>query len=587
MGSEYFFRRREFQKRGLTPFLVALLGVTNVSAEGQGGANSCAHPYWQNTLRCQVLTLLNPLPMPMPPPQPVPDAPANVGAIKEFTRVDLPDLGVRCVDGTRPIIYVDKAVGAPSNKWLITMTGGEFCAAQDLDGNGSHESGQECLDAYIEQNAALMGTAGQPAMTALTDQYGNIGVQSADVQINPVFAGYNRVRVHKCGFDRHSGRATHLGVSATVPEGGPTISYDLYNHGQKIVLAALDTLRGENDAGLSYPTWVNVGGAVTPTTESLPSIAAAEQVLLIGHSAAAHGLYQNADRYAAFLRAMPGFSGDVRAVHDAQFQPSVENEAAFDPAQNPDPALNNTLFDQRMTGNTVASGGYDSFRYHGHPNSPFVKDYQAWLEAGAGLETILDASCVAAHTASNDAWKCTDRFHVRLHHESTSALLREDYFDPNLDHTNQPYGYILWWGELGAYLHCNGMVDAGVADMFTFSPCPPTATVQQSTLRLIVQATHFRDGVFTLAENVLNADSSDDPGTIFVWMPACASHEGAYDDRQFFETSIAKAGTLKSYREFMQDFVAAAPAGIIETRAHFLDDARSECGPLLLKDSFD
>jgi hypothetical protein len=565
---------------------VLLLTLASASVHAGAPANSCSDPYWQNTLRCQMLAVLNP--MPMPPPQPVPNPPATVNQIRDFTRVDLPDLDVRCVDGTRPILFIDKAVGAPSNRWIITMTGGEFCAAQDLDQNGSHESGQECLDDYIAQHGALMGSAGQPAMTALTDQFGNIGIQSADPTRNPMFAGYHRVRVHKCGFDRHSGRATHPGVSATLPMGGPTINYDLYNHGQKIVLAALEMLRGPNDAGLSYPTWVNVGGVVTTTTESLPSITAAEQVVLIGHSAAAHGLYQNADRYAAALRAMPGFSGDVRAVHDAQFQSAVENEAAFDPAQNPDPQVHNTLFDQRTSGTTLAAGAYDSYRYHGHPNSPLVRDYRAWLEApGASLATVLDASCVAAHTASNDAWKCSDRFHVRLHHESTPALLREDYFDPNSDHINEPYGYILWWGELAVYLHCNGLVDAGVPDLFAFSPCPPTATRAQSTLRLAVQATHFRLGVHTLAENVVNADPTDDPGSVFVWMPSCGSHEGAYDDPQYYDTSVWKDGVLKSYREFLQDFVAAPATGVIEYRASFLDGAISECAPLLLRDGFD
>ena len=106
-------------------------------------------------------------------------------------------------------------------------------------------------------------------------------------------------------------------------------------------------------------------------------------------------------------------------------------------------------------------------------------------------------------------------------------------------------------------------------------------------MRLIVQATHFRAGIFTLAENVVNADPNDDPGSIFLWMPACASHEGAYDDPQFFETSIVKNGTLKSYREFLQDFVVAPASGVIEVRAHYLDGALSECAPLLLKDSFE
>jgi hypothetical protein len=526
--------------------------------------------------------------MPPQPPQPVQPPPATVGEIKSYTRVELTNPLVRCVDGTRPIIYVDRAVGPPSNRWLISTTGGEFCAAQDIDQVGEvvFESGQQCVDKYYLQNTLLMGTAYESTMSNLVDENGS-GVMSPDVSKNPVFARYNRVRVHKCGFDRHSGRSTHANVTATLPEGGPAITYDLYNHGQLIVLEALTALQGSAGNGLDFQTWTNVGGVVTQANQVLPSIAAAEQVVFVGHSGAAQGLYQNADRLAAFLRAMPGFNGDVRAVHDAQFQSSVENEAAFDPAQNADPATINTLFDQRMTGHTVASGDYASYRYHGHPSSPFAQDYQAWLRSGETLAEVLDASCVAAHIGAGEEWKCVDRFHVRLHHESTSALLREDYADMGGEHNNPPWGHVMWWGELGVYSHCNGLVDAGIEDLFPYSPCPPTISVAQNRVRLAVQATHFRQGIFTMAENVLNADPSDDPGSIFVWMPECGSHTSVYNDTQFYGSSIVKNGSIKSYREFLQDFVAAPPTGVIEYRVTHLDGAQSECGPLLLKDSFE
>ena len=549
-------------------------------AGNAGAANSCTDPYWQNTLRCQVLAVLDPPPVPMPPPQPEPAAPENVNAIRPFTRVDLPETGIRCVDGTRPIIYVDRAVGAPSNRWLIAMTGGKYCAASDLDGLPGFENGDECLRAYDEEQGNLMGTAAEPAMSSLSDENGN-GIMSPDVTRNPVFARYNRVRVHKCGYDRHSGRATHPGVTATVPNGGPTIVYDLYNHGQKIVLEAIDQLA--TPGGLDYATWVNVGGNVTATTDALPSIANAEQVILIGHSAAAHGLYQNADRYAAYLRALPGFTGDVRVVHDSQWMPSTENEAAFDPAQNPDPATINTLFDQRMTGQTEASGAYDSFRYHGSEASNFANDYRAWTETPGAYGGILDASCVSTHVPTNDVWKCVDRFHVQLHHESTPMLLREDFTDPNDDHNNLPFGHMMWAGQLGVHAHCDGTLP----DFFPFMPCVPSLTVAENRARLIVQATHLRQGFLTHSELATDVDNSANPGTLFVWMPECGWHNSAYSDNQFFDTSIVKNGEIQSYREFMQRFAIAPVEGVIEYRVTHLDGAQSECGPLLLEDSFE
>lgn len=545
-----------------------------------GTSNSCSDPYWNNTLRCKALTYLFPTP-PLPAPQPVPEPPTSVGDIKAYTRVDLDDPSIRCLDGTRPIIYVDRAVGDPSNRWLISMTGGGACAARDADGNGSLEDGQDCLNGYLTDQTQGSSTASADAMSSLTDVDGS-GILSADPARNPVFAHYNRIRIQKCGYDRHSGRATHPGVTATLPNGGPTFTYDLYNHGQKIVLEALDTLvgAGSGQAGLQYSTWVADGSSVMSTVETLPSIADATQVLFVGHSGAAHGLYQNIDRYGSWLRALPGFVGDVRVVHDAQFQPSVENEAAFDPSQNPDPLLHNTLFDQRTSGHTPLTGGYDSAQYHAQANSPIVRDYLAWLEsAGDSLDTLLDASCVAAHAATNDIWKCHDRLHVRLHHETTPALVREDYLDPNGDHNNAPDGFLALWGEIAAHAHCNAI--------FGTSVCIPVFSAIEYRERLMVQAEHFRQGYFTLSELALGIDPSGPPATVFLWMPNCADHSGVYSDGQFLETSIKKYGIRTRYREFLEQFAVAPSHGVMNTQVDFLDGAQSICAPLLLLDGFE
>ncbi|MCB1590720.1 MAG: hypothetical protein KDI56_17535, partial [Xanthomonadales bacterium] len=406
-----------------------------------GQANSCSDPYWQNSLRCQLLSPTQ--------PQPVPPAPANVAEILDYTRIALDlDPAVRCLDGTQPVIYVDPAVDGPSNNWLISMTGGGYCAAADLDDNGTYENGQRCLDDYIAESGSLMGTAPTQAMRNIGSESGS-GIMRPDPLLNPVLANYNRVRIYKCGYDRHSGRSTHA-VTATAPGLGE-ISFDLFNHGQKIVLSVIDLLGGPGagEPGLSFTTWVNVNGQVVQTTATLPSIADAEQVLFVGHSAAGHGLYQNGDRYAAHLRSMPGFQGDIRLIHDAHFMHGAENEAAFDPAQNPDPALNNTLCDQRYSGTTAAVGTYDAQTYYDGTFPFFSEDYFAWLETPTSpLSTVLDESCVAAHQSSGDTWKCIDRFHVRFHHESTPALIREDFLDPNTEHNNLPTGFVVQWGPL-------------------------------------------------------------------------------------------------------------------------------------------
>lgn len=546
---------------------LTLLGSTSLMAQ----INACSDPYWTHTLRCQV--------QPTATPQPVPSPPATVAQIKAYTRVDLPfDPNVRCLDGTRPIIYVDKAIGPPSNKWLIQMGGGSYCAAQDLDDDDIYESGQECLDFYVERAGGMMGTANEPAMSNVEDADGTgNGIMKPDPTLNPVFATYNRVKVFKCGFDRHSGRATHLEVDGTTTETGP-LTYDLYNHGQKIVLAVLAGLVGPTQAGVTYTTWVDDNGNVSAVGESLPSMADAEQVVLLGHSAAGHGLYQNADRYAAFLRALPGFSGDVRAVHDAHFMHMAENEAAFDPAQNPDPLSVNTLFDQRYTGNSALFGAYDAEPYFN--DSYVADDYRAWLETSTSdPATLLDASCVASHQAGDgDTWKCVDKFHVRLHHETTPALLREDFLDPNTTHNNLPIGYAVQWGPLAVRPECTAL---------GFTPCPPVLTVPQNAARLRVQAGHFLEGVHTRSELATGIDSSGTPGSAYLWMPACGVHGGVYDDNQFYRTSIIQGGNLLTYREFVEQFVQAPASGVIVGRVTGLNGAVSDCGDTIFRDGFE
>ncbi|MEZ5520280.1 MAG: pectin acetylesterase-family hydrolase [Dokdonella sp.] len=544
-------------------FLVPLIASAQI--------NNCSDPYWVNSLRCK---LLNPA-----EPQPEPAPPDNVAQLRNYTRVALPlDPEVRCLDGTRPVIYVDRAVGPPSNKWLISFTGGPWCAAKDLDHNGSFESGQECLDYYVANLGALMGTATTAAMSDLESENGS-GILNPDPQVNPVLAGYNRVRVYKCGFDRHSGRSTH-NVTAVAPVIGG-ISFDLFNHGQKIVLATLDLLKGEGAgmAGLSYLTWVDQGGQVAELQETLPSIADAEQVVFIGHSASGHGLYQNADRYSAYLRAMPGFSGDIRAIHDAHFMHSPENEAAFDSAQNPNPALFNTLFDQRYSGNTTAVGSYDAQPYFDGGLDIFASDYAAWLEApSSAMSTLVDESCFSAHLANGDTWKCLDRFHVCFHHETTPALVREDFLDPNTEHGNPPLGFVVQWGPLMARPEC---ADLG------FSPCPPVLSTNQYAARLLVQAGHFLDGVFSRSELALGTDTSGPIGSVYLWMPACGFHEGAYSDSQYHVVTMRKGSAQSTYRGFIEDFLAAPATGAMKSYVTGLDGAQNICDGVLFANGFE
>lgn len=155
---------------------------------------------------------------------------------------------------------------------------------------------------------------------------------------------------------------------------------------------------------------------------------------------------------------------------------------------------------------------------------------------------------------------------MRLHHESTPALLREDFTDPNRDHNNTPLGYVLWWSEPGAYPDCDAV--------FGFSPCPRRLTQEQNSARLALQFMHFREGVFSRSELATDVDTSADAGSISVWMPRCDHHEGVYSNDQFFGTSLVQDGVMTSYREFMQAFAAASASGVFSARVHGSSAAR-------------
>lgn len=195
------------------PFPMAMLLLASPvlldAARAGTPANSCTDAYWSDTLRCRVA--------PMSLPQPAVPAPTTPAAVKDYMRVDLvADMGIRCADGTRPVIYVDPAVGGPSNDWLISLTGGGACSALDSDANGSFENGQPCADVYADAGERdEMGTAAEPAMKYL----GNLpamseGILKPDLASNPVFARFHRVRIEKCSYDRHNGLATHAGLAA-------------------------------------------------------------------------------------------------------------------------------------------------------------------------------------------------------------------------------------------------------------------------------------------------------------------------------------------------------------------------------------
>jgi hypothetical protein len=515
-------------------------------------ANSCNDPYWKDTLRC----VFFPNEIPQPNLHEVPRV-AQGQPLPRFTRVFLENPDVRCTDGTRPLMYVDKAVctnaggcgggvqrgdAIESNRWIFTMSGGDSC------------NGARCAFFYAQgDERGFMGSSTKGPMRDMD------GIHDPNPVTNPVFAGYNRVRIEKCSFDRYMGRSREPGINATAPN-GTAITFDAYHHGFFIMQEAFKTL----EHGLRYTTWRRKQAGETPrrrvccgdsgsgnivsTQETLPPLADAEVVLFVGHSNASHGLYHNIDHLAAELAKIPGFDADVRALFDENFLPSVENEAP-----------GGDLYDGVWSGASTARG--ESFSYDGqlyHATNEVDKDYAAH---GA----IHDASCLDAHAADGTAWKCRDRQHVLFNHVSTPFMVRQDFTDPNREHLDAPHGHWVRWGTAANFSYCP---DA--------QPCDPRFNAAEFRARLEKQIQTLRTHAWTRSELARGIDkTTGPPPTFYAWMPACGQHDGAFSDDPFFAVTITTSATSFSMRQWLEDFMAAPRTGV---RKYQIDNALDAAG---------
>lgn len=548
--------------------LTLAVATSSMAAEP---ANSCADPYWKDSLRCAFF--------PTQVPQPVTtDEPQTTQDLKAYTRVFLTqDPGIRCMDGTAPLMYVDKAIctnpagcdqgaryGDPieSNRWLFTVPGGGSCV------------GEVCPQVYaMPDERGEMGSAGKPLMKNMD------GIHVPDPEMNPVFAAYNRVRIEKCSYDRYMGRAAQEAAGGffhgAKPGGGGQINYNLYYHGFLIIEEAFNAL----EKGLHYSTFranpsgkrraccghTSTGAAssapqVIRDEEKLPPLADAEVVLFAGHSGGCHGLFHNIDNIAVTLARIPGFKADVRAVFDENFLPSVENEAAFASTAPP----GSDAYSNISTG-ASASSKSGPFMYDGPFNFSTdlnVVQYDTW-------RAVLDTSCMDMHGAT-EPWKCRDRHHVLLNHIGTPFLAREDFRDPNNEHLDGGNGHQLRWGTAANYAHCA-----------TPEPCDPILNGAEFRGRLEKQVQTFLQFAPTRSEIGKGTDRTfTTPGTLptsYFWMPNCAMHDGVYDSGSFYKTVISTSATSYSLRQWVEQFMTAPRLGV---RAYQIDGLPDSAGRL-------
>jgi hypothetical protein len=518
-------------------------------------ANSCSDPYWQHTLRCA----LSPTQAPQPNLDQEPLTPSD---IKPYTRIFLDDdINIRCMDGTAPLMYVDKAIctnrdgcgpgtryGEPieSNKWMFTMPGGGSC------------HGEFCGPIYGDPaERGEMSSATKPPMKEME------GIHLPDPEKNPVFAGYNRVRVEKCSYDRYMGRGSQEspgGFFEMKRPDGSSVRYNVYYHGFRMLEKAFEVL--EN--GLHYSTWKTnepvgrrraccsvpggthssaAGDKVIRAEEKLPPLAEAEVVLFVGHSGACHGLFQNIDNLAARLAVIPGFTADVRAMFDENFIPAAENEAAFASTASP----GSDAYSGIATGSSASSGGPFTYDAAAHFTTDItVQQYAAW-------RAVVDTSCTELHGAT-DPWRCNDRHHVLLNHIGTPFLLRQDFLDQNTEHLDGGRGHLVRWADEANYAHCTGG-----------KPCDPRFTAAEFRSRLEKQIETFLTLASTRSEIGKGLDRTfATPGTLptsYVWMPQCAKHDGAYDNDSFYNATMAAGSSSYSMRQWVEEFMTAPRLG--------------------------
>lgn len=523
--------------------LAGSTAVAPIPAYAALPVNSCSDPYWQFTLRCEVF--------PGQTPQPnYNEVPTLASEIKSFTRVFLDrDLSIRSVDGTLPVIYVDRAVCTqsagcgpgrkfgepiPSSRWVISMPGGGSCYVDDPTIPGVYDDPTPCLTKYL--NPAEIGEMSTATNDPMTNYF---GINNPDPKVNREFAGYNRIRIEKSSYDRYNGRATYAAPGGAF-HAGP-YDFNLFQHGFDFMLETIRVL----ESGLRYRTWeIGPSGRVREYTERLPSLANATDVLLVGHSGGAHGLYHNIDRLADRL----GYA-QVRALFDANFEPGVLNEAAFGVNPVTGVPLGGDAYTNQWAGKSWAQGV--PFLYDGrdfNTNDVLAEQHESW-------NAPLDQSCLAVHAGTE--WACNDRMHVMMNHIETPMFVRQDWNDPNSEHTNGGTGYTVQWGREDAYPYC------GAA-----SPCTPVMSLPEREVRLAQQAATFLTEAGTDSELATTVDPSLGGAfpTLYVWMPDCEQHEGAYQDDQFFDVAIDAGGQQTTMSQHVELFMTAAPLNVVSYR---------------------
>ncbi len=345
---------------------------------------------------------------------------------------------IRCGDGTRPLYYADKAVstaGGPpidieSDDWLFYVQGGASCGTEVHRGDEFDPARN--LDIDQGEMCFVQGQVNGGQLTSDGEQRSRDLDGIMQPHATNALRGFNRVTIDRCTQDLWLGDRDPLATwdnsdNAGLPVAGAT-SYTLFRHGHRLFKAVLtDLAQGAEFA--------DNGGA---GAFQLPSISAADTVLLTANSNGAFGLIHSMDKLEDFLST--NLSVDVeariRAVLDNRLEPSLENEAAFN---NP-PILCMgtacTLYDGIESGTSANPiiNSYSELQYRPHTTAGANDghEYEFLNSWGDTNGAVLDASCLTTHTATGDAWRCNDFVHVLANHVATPFFVHQALSDSAL-----------------------------------------------------------------------------------------------------------------------------------------------------------
>ncbi len=282
-----------------------------------------------------------------------------------------------CNDGSTAIFYYRPFVGAANrNRWLFQLQGGGGCG-----------SGETCAKRWCMFDTSFsmvaMTTTIAPAV-AINGQ----GITDRR-PLNPA-GNWNVVFIKYCSSDSWTGVSRDVILQTDLE--GPLVEYRIHFLGNRIIDAALDTLRRDG-----VPAPVHKQG---PTPVPMPDLDDATHVILAGASAGGAGVIQNADRVGDYLRANNTVcAGDecpleFRALIDSSFAPTLEN---LD--------ISTSTFCADFN----------------------ICDWQALLAFSfQAHDPNADQSCVDWHQANDPGteWQCADAGHVIRHHVTSPMFVR-------------------------------------------------------------------------------------------------------------------------------------------------------------------